>query len=493
MQEFLQLIGQTIQAVFGFLSNHVVTINFLLSIIIVFFQRKEPKSAWAWLLLLNALPGFGFLLYLLAGTDVHKRKMFKIKGIEDQVSEAVRKQEYSIRSKELEKTDPALAGYSDLVLYNLESSDAVLTGDNEVHIFTDGNDKFDSLIEDIRKAEKFIFLQYYIIKNDVLFNRIREELVKKAAQGVEVRVLFDSMGCRGVGSKYWRELEKEGIHTAEFFPALFGRLQLRINYRNHRKIAVIDGKIGYVGGFNIGKEYIGLDPKFGHWRDTHLRIKGLAVLPLQVRYILDWNYAAKENLLTTMKYYEGIEEGKGNTDIQIISSGPDSNLPNIRNNYLRLIHKAKKKIFIQTPYFIPDESIQSALLIAIKSGVEVNVMIPCKPDHPFVYWATWSYVGELVMAGANCYKYDNGFLHTKGISVDGEACCFGTANMDIRSFSLNFEVNAMIYDVKVAQEMERIFAEDVALSTRITKDMYAGRSLLIRVKEQGSRLLSPLL
>lgn len=482
----------TCEAVY-FVGRHMLIWNFLFSVIIVFFQRKEPKSAWAWLLVINALPGIGFLIYLLAGTDMHKRKMFKIKGIEEQVNEAVRQQEYSVRSRELEKENPELEGYSDLVFFNLKTSDAVLTEDNEVKIFTDGNDKFDALLEDIRNARQYIFLQYYIIKNDVLFAGIKDALVEKAAQGVEVRILYDAMGCRSTGKKFWKELEAQGIHVAVFFPALFGRLQLRVNYRNHRKIAIIDGKIGYVGGFNIGKEYIGLDPKFGHWRDTHLRIRGSALVALLVRYIQDWDYAAKENLFTHPEYFVYPDENCGNTKMQIISSGPDSEKQGIRDNYLRLIHKAKKRIYIQTPYFIPDESIQTALLVAAYSGVEVNVMIPCKPDHPFVYWATMSYVGELVMAGANCYTYDNGFLHAKGVCIDGEACCYGTANMDIRSFALNFEVNAMIYDEKIARKMEEIFKEDLKLCTQITKDRYKGRSLWLRFKEQVCRLLSPVL
>lgn len=169
----------------------------------------------------------------------------------------------------------------------------MISGDNAVEIFTDGNDKFDALIEDIKNAESYIFLQYYIIKDDVLFQRIREALLEKAAQGVEIRILYDAMGCRSVGKHFWKEMEKQGIHVAVFFPALFGRLHLRVNYRNHRKIAVIDGKVAYVGGFNIGKEYIGLDPKFGHWRDTHLRICGSAVGGLLLRYIQDWDYAAR--------------------------------------------------------------------------------------------------------------------------------------------------------------------------------------------------------
>ena len=477
----------------SFLWRHIFLLNLFFSIVIIFFQRKEPKSAWAWLLLINAVPGFGFLLYLLAGTDMHKRRMFRIKGYEDLVNEAVRRQEYSVRSREMEQENPDLKGFSDLVFYNLESSGAVLTTDNEIRIFTDGNDKFDALIEDIRHAREFIFLQYYIVKNDVLFARIRDVLEQKLKQGVEVFLLYDAMGCRSVPGRYWKDLRRTGIHLAVFFPALFGRMQLRANYRNHRKIAIIDGKIGYMGGFNIGKEYIGLDPKFGHWRDTHLRIRGGAVTALCIRFIQDWNYAAGTNLFAQQKYIRYPETPCGSTKVQIISSGPDSARQNIRDNYLRLIHKAKKRIYVQTPYYIPDEAIHTALLVAAQSGVEVNVMIPCKPDHPFVYWATYSYIGELVMAGARCYTYNNGFLHAKGVSIDGEACCFGTANMDIRSFSLNFEVNAMIYDEKVAQEMERIFAEDLKLCRMITKDVYRGRSLWIRFKEQVSRLLSPVL
>lgn len=486
------LLWQYLKIAVGYLASNMILINLLCSFVIVFFQRKEPRSAWAWLFVLNALPGVGFLLYLLAGTDVHKRKMFRIKGIEDQVNEAVRRQEYDVRSRRLEAGD-SVPRFADQIYYNLKASDAVLFGENDVRIFTDGNDKFDALIEDIRRAERYIFLQYYIIRDDLLFGRIREELVKKAREGVEVRLLFDAMGCRQVRRGCWKALERAGIRTAEFFPALFGRLHLRVNYRNHRKIAVIDGRVGYVGGFNIGKEYIGLEPKFGYWRDTHLRIAGGAVQALLLRCMQDWDYAARENLFADHDFFSIPEEKGGSTWMQIISSGPDSNRQVIRDNYLMLINRARKRIFIQTPYFIPDEAIQTALLIAVTSGVEVNLMIPCKPDHPFVYWATYSYVGELVKAGANCYTYNNGFLHAKGISIDGEACCYGTANMDNRSFSLNFEVNAMIYDEKIAQEMERIFAEDLKVSRRITREQYISRSLWIRFKEQCCRLLSPVL
>lgn len=477
-----------------FMAQHMFLWNVFFSIIIVFFQRRDPKSVWAWLLLLFFIPGLGFVFYLLLGQDFHKRKMFRIKEVEDNISEAIRLQEQQLKYAEPGKLDAEIAEYADLVMYNLESSGAVLTGDNDVDIYTDGNDKFEALIEDLKQAVKFIHIQYYIIKNDVLFQRVKDVLIEKAKQGVEVRVLFDAMGCRSVNHRFWAELNAQGVMTAEFFPAVLRRFQLRINYRNHRKIVVIDNKVAYVGGFNVGKEYIDLDPKFGHWRDTHLRIRGSAVPQLQTRFILDWNYAARENLFQRQELLNGGEAGKRDfCQVQIISSGPDNTAEQIRDNYLRLIHKAKKSIYIQTPYFIPDESIFNALLIAAKSGIEVNLMIPCMPDHPFVYWATYSYMGDLVMAGGNCYTYNNGFLHSKGVIVDGKVLCYGTANMDIRSFALNFEVNAVIYDHKLAHRMQDIFREDLTVCRKITKEVYAERKLLIRLKEQICRLLSPLL
>ena len=281
---------------------------------------------------------------------------------------------------------------------------------------------------------------------------------------------------------------------AEFFPALLGQLQLRVNYRNHRKIVVIDGRVGFVGGFNVGREYLGRDKKFGYWRDTHLCIEGAAVTSLAVRFVLDWNYAAKENLFLEDSLFEIPQYTRNGRDpVQIISSGPDSKTKMIHDNYLRLIHRAQDHVYIQTPYFIPDDSILDALKIAAKSGVDVRIMIPCKPDHPFVYWATYSYIGEMVAAGAKCYVYNNGFLHAKTLSIDGMVACVGTANMDFRSFGLNFEVNAVIYSERTVQRLERAFENDMTLCTQVTRKVYDERGLVIKAKEQFSRLLSPLL
>ena len=327
-------------------------------------------------------------------------------------------------------------------------------------------------------------MQYYIIRNDELWQEVEKVLIQKAREGVEVRVLFDSMGCRTM----------KGIQVAEFFPALLGQLQLRVNYRNHRKIVVIDGRVGFVGGFNVGREYLGRDKKFGYWRDTHLCIEGAAVTSLAVRFVLDWNYAAKENLFLEDSLFEIPQYTRNGRDpVQIISSGPDSKTKMIHDNYLRLIHRAQDHVYIQTPYFIPDDSILDALKIAAKSGVDVRIMIPCKPDHPFVYWATYSYIGEMVAAGAKCYVYNNGFLHAKTLSIDGMVACVGTANMDFRSFGLNFEVNAVIYSERTVQRLERAFENDMTLCTQVTRKVYDERGLVIKAKEQFSRLLSPLL
>ena len=384
--------------------------------------------------------------------------------------------------------------FQKLILYNLHEESAVLTDNNHIEIYYEGQEKFNALLHEIEMAEIYIHLEYYIIHQGELWDKIKDALIRKVCQGVEVRILMDSIGCRNMPEKEWDELREQGIEVAEFFPALFGKLHLRMNYRNHRKIAVIDVKVGFMGGMNIGQEYLGEDVRFGHWRDIHLRLEGAAVTSLAVRFVLDWNYAAKENLFTKERLFQIPRYDKaGNEPVQIIASGPDSKTAKIQNNYLKLIHMARKSIYIQTPYFIPDDSIREALKIAVKSGVQVNIMIPCKPDHPFVYWATYSYIGELVEAGADCYIYEDGFLHAKSVCVDGSCCCLGTANMDIRSFSLNFEVNAVIYSENIAKQLERQFKAAIGKSRYLTKEAYAARNWEIRVKEQISRLLSPIL
>lgn len=495
----IEIIFESAKAVWSWLLEHIVFVNLILSIIIVFFQRKDPKTVWTWLLALYFVPVFGILFYLLFSQDFRKNKMFRVKEIEDKLKYSARNQEEFIKSRDMALLGPLAGDYADLVIYNLELSGSVLTMNNKVDIFTDGVEKFDDLKRELAQARKYIHIQYYIIKNDELFDSLIPILLEKVREGIPVRILYDGMGGRFMPEKKWKLLQEAGIKIGVFFPAVLGRLNLRVNYRNHRKIVVIDGRIGYVGGFNIGKEYISKDPKFGYWRDTHLKLYGEAVISLQLRFALDWNYAVKENLFKDHSYFEDmnwIGQGAGfdqMVGIQIITSGPDTSARQIRDNYLELFHRAKRHIFIQTPYFVPDDAVLSALKISARSGVDVRLMIPCKPDHPFVYWATYSYVGDLLKAGARCYIYENGFLHAKGITVDGLVSCYGTANMDIRSFELNFEVNAVIYDEETTERLEDAFLKDLSQCREITREDYEQRGVWIRLKEQVSRLLSPLL
>ena len=424
---------------------------------------------------------------------MRKSKMFKNKELEDALQSAVIKQEQRAKSKQIFQKSEALSRYHDLVMYNLKAAKSVYTDDNEVEVYTDGKEYFTHLYEAIHDAKKFVHIQSYIIKNDELWMGIEELLAQKVKEGVEVRVLYDSMGCRKMRKRDWDRIRSKGIEVGEFFPAFFKRLHLRVNYRNHRKIVVIDGTRAYVGGFNIGREYVGLDKKFGYWRDTHLEIVGGAAISLHVRFILDWNYATKQNLFENPTLIHEFMPGMGSDGVQIISSGPDTMNEEIRDNYQKLIGKARDHVYIQTPYLVPDEIIVNEIKMAAYSGIDVKIMIPCKPDHPLVYWASYSYVGELLDAGVKCYTYDNGFLHAKGVMSDGLVCSYGTANMDVRSYQLNFEVNATIYSPKTTAKLEKIFEEDLKLCTEITPELYAKRSVIIRFKEQFSRMFSSIL
>ena len=482
-----------ITTVLTFIVDHAFSINILLAITIVFFERRDPKTIWTWLLVLYFIPVLGFLLYLLIGQDMRKSKMFKNKELEDVVQSAVLKQEQKVKNKRIFNDGGKLFRYHDLVMYNLAAAKSVYTDDNDVEIYTDGKEYFAHLYEAISTAKEFIHIQSYIIKNDELWQALEKLLYKKVKEGVQVRILYDSMGCRKMGKRDWERIQRKGIQVGEFFPAFFKRLHLRINYRNHRKIIVIDGTSAYVGGFNIGREYLGLDKKFGYWRDTHLRISGSAAVSLHVRFILDWNYATKQNLFENENLVHEFVPGQGKEGVQIISSGPDTQNQEIRDNYQKLIGKARDHVYIQTPYLVPDEIIVNEIKMAAYSGIDVKIMIPCKPDHPLVYWATYSYVGELIDAGVKCYTYDNGFLHAKGVMSDGLVCSYGTANMDVRSYKLNFEVNATIYSPKITAKLEKIFEEDLRYCTEITPELYAKRSMIIRFKEQFSRMFSSLL
>lgn len=472
-------------------------INISLTFTIIFLERKNPQSTYAWLLFLWMVPILGFLFYLFFSQNLTKHKIFKYNTPENiRYHHMLRDQQRSLSNIISIDPNSPIEKYQHSIEFHLNVSQSLYTNNNDVEIFTNGYKKFDALFHAMESANSSIHVEYYIIKNDTLTAKLIDILTRKALEGLEVRLLFDAMGGRYLPRSVIESFQSAGGKVGEFFPSKFKMLNLRVNYRNHRKIVVIDGVIGFVGGYNVGNEYLGLDKKMGYWRDTHLKITGSAAYELQLRFLLDWRASSSEELLIDEErlnqFFPNIPQKSG-AGIQIVSSGPDKINQQIKQGFLRLINNAEDYILIQSPYFVPDESILEALKIALLSGIDVRIMIPNKPDHIFIYWVTLSYVGELIEYGAKIFIYENGFLHAKTIVVDDSVCSVGSCNFDIRSFRLNFETNAFIYDKKVATQLKNIFVEDIKKCTYYNKELYQNRSRRIKIKESISRLFSPLL
>lgn len=473
-----------------FVGEFILLFNALAIISIIFFQRRDPSNALPWIIVLFLLPVLGFILYLIFGFNYYKKKRFDLKAEADRafLERSIERQSARLtaeRQKDLEN-----ANIYELAMLLLKNSQAVISRKNEVRAFTDGEEKFKAFFEAIESAEHHIHMEYYIIRDDELGRRTISLLTKKAREGVRVRLLFDALGMNIPRSGY-QGLVDAGGEVHAFYKVLIPVLSLRVNYRNHRKILVVDGKVGFLGGYNIGEEYLGRGP-LGYWRDAAVEVRGEGVYGLQLRFALDWYHATKEYLGDTPEYFPPAPEA-GEAFMQVVSGGPDTRWNPIKEEYLKLIGSAKHTVYLQTPYFIPDESIIDALRIAALSGLDVRIMFPNKPDHPFVYWASYSYVGELLKAGVRAYTYENGFIHAKTIVADDLAASIGTANWDIRSFRLNFETNAVVYHRGFAETQRQTFLDDLALCKELTAEAYARRSLGIRFKEGISRLFSPVL
>ena len=486
--------------ILSILTDVLIILNILFTVIIVFYERKSPGSTWAWLMVTLAIPYFGFILYLLFGREGRKTVLFASKARKDDtIVEEIRATELEgllYRNKQAEifehKNVLGIFGaekLNDLVHLNFTAGHAPLTNHNEIEMFFNGEEKFNSMFEDIEKAQSHVHLLYYIVRYDELSQKLVNALIKKAKQGVRVRFMMDGMGSRGANTRKMLKLLKDAGGEVEIFlPPNF----MRVNFRNHRKVCVIDGKIGYLGGLNIGDEYLGKVGRYGFWRDTHMRVVGDAVKELQIRFMLDWNFYAANKMELKDDLFPKSETSHGAL-MQIVSSGPDTIWSGVQYGYCKMISEAERKIYIQTPYFVPDDSVFELLRISALAGIDVRVVIPGNPDHPFVYWASLSYLGDLLNAGVKCYEYKKGFLHSKLIVVDSLISSVGTANMDIRSFRLNFEINSFIYDEKTALQLENRFIKDLEDCQEIMLESYAKRTKLTKIKESISRLLSPLL
>ncbi|WOF17265.1 cardiolipin synthase [Methanoplanus sp. FWC-SCC4] len=491
--------------IWEFLFQIIIVVNICFALIVVFLERKNPSATVAWLMALIFLPVVGFVLYLFVGQSFYRERMFKVKKEQDQKFIAfIESQKKDLFTDERPISGTLSDSYKRMALMLMENNLSALTINNDVKVYVDGNEKFAALIEAIKGAKDHIHMEYYILKDDEIGREVFAALTERAKAGVEVRFLGDGLGCAGPKKAFYKPFLDAGGKLAFFFPSLISIRHPRLNYRNHRKIAVIDGKTGFIGGFNIGDDYLSRIPEWAPWRDTAVRIIGDSVILMQIRFFLDWNYANSENSGEQVefleRYFPKLEESDGkegtgirSLPVQIVSGGPDTYWNPVKESYLKMITLAKESVYIQTPYFIPDMSIIDALRMAALSGIDVKIMIPSKPDHMFVYWAGYSFIEQLFDAGVKAYTYTDGFIHAKTIVVDGEVASVGSANWDVRSFRLNFETNAVMYDSGVAEELKSYFIRDLDDCEELTPERIRNLPAIIRVKLSISRLFSPLL
>ena len=465
----------------------------------IFVSKKKPERIIAWTMLL-IVPFLGLFIYLIigAGLSYFDKKMIKRFELSSkEYNEQIKKQiDILKKNKKIEDYPPQ---HKDLILLNLNTCDSIFTINNNLKFFLDGKSAFDSLIEDIKKAKSSIHLEFYIFANDKTGKQIKNLLVEKAKQGVEVRLLYDAIGSFNTSKFMFRKLLKNGGQVAQFFPPFLNikLLNFKANYRNHRKICVIDGKIGYTGGFNIRDDHMGKIKRLSPWRDTTVKLNGEIVNCLQNTFLSDWRFATRDNSYAkkyiNKKYFSNVENKKSNkVPLQFITSGPDSSNDAIKVCIAKMMGIAKKSIKIQTPYFIPDDSIIAAIKMALLSGVEVSLIIPKKIDHWYVHYATLGYVNDLLKFGLKVYIY-KGFIHSKVVMCDDEVITLGSCNIDIRSFSLNFEDNLVIYDSKKAFEYAKYFEEDINNSSIYDISTMKKTSFITKLIVSFCRLFSAIL
>ena len=489
---------------FSFLSLILVLFQIYL-IVTVFYlllDNREPAETFAWIFVFILMPGLGLVIYCIMGRDGRKQydRDKKLRQIFAENLVALFKPLISVQEAIIGAVKDRRKTYQDdLMLLLYRNSKSLITSNNKVKFFHDGRSKFDALFADIEKARHFIHLEYFIwcSDQDVLGKSIKELLIKKAKEGVEVRILYDFSGCLfTMRSAYRRELRRAGVKIYPFFNYLAGFRFHTINHRNHRKIAVIDGEVAYMGGMNVGQEYIDGGSRFTSWRDTHFKLEGGSVNLLQAIFAIDWFNTTNDESCFEPKYYSGIEASakeSGSLPVQLPTSGYDTPWPALLHLYFGMVTMAQKNITIVSPYFVPDSSMLTALKTAAMRGLEVIVVMAGVHDNPLPYWAAFSYFDELLKAGVRIFQYQKGFMHAKMISIDGKVCSAGTTNFDMRSLKLNYEVNAVFYDEQTTSDIDAQIALDLTNCREVSLADLNGISLAARLRNSLSRLLANIL
>jgi len=490
MAEMIDLYGDEIAAWVAFLNLVLTSLTIAWALTI----KREPMSAMAWCLVIFFLPFLGALLFVLLGyQQVHKPMSRKARHKQN-----YRRRHPGGRAAPAGTAAPALNGWEAMADLALRCDGTRPNAGNAVTFYHDGPAAFAAKLAAIRAARHHIHLEYFIFQPDALGREFLDVLTEKAKQGVEVRLVYDAMGSHRLHRWMLRDLRSAGGRCGSFLPLDPLRRRIQINMRNHRKILVIDGQVAFTGGLNVGDEYLGLVPRFGWWRDTHLRITGPAVAGLQRVFTEDWDFAAGEALEGRPYFAEpepDAERPAGAIDCtaQVIQSGPDQEIKGIREVFFAAILRARKRLWIASPYFVPDAALRDALMLAGYQGVDVRLLGQFHPDKWVPYFAARYYWADVLEAGVKVYQYTRGMMHAKVMVVDGEWATVGTANFDNRSMHLNFEVNCLFYTPAVVAELEAAFRRDLADSIQLNRDVYQQRPFAGRLIENACRLLSPVL
>lgn len=470
-----------------FLCYHVIAI---VAIVHVVMENRQPVKTLAWAMVIYFVPVVGIVFYLFFGIDTRKERLVSRRSL-DQLTKRSMLDFVEQRHLQLpQKHQPLI----DLFLNQNQSLPFM---GNNVSFLVNGYEFFPSLLRDISRAESHIHIDMYIFEDDPVGRLVSDALIAKARSGVEVRVIYDDVGCWKVKNRFFERMREEGIEVAPFLPVRFPSFTSKVNYRNHRKLVVIDGRVGYIGGMNIALRYV-KGTAIQSWRDTMARIEGGGVSALQRAFLIDW-YFVDRTLLSDRKYYTSYNaspatEMTGKTLLQIVTSGPSSPEPDIMQGYVRIILNAHRYVYVQTPYFLPTESVLLAMKTAVASGVDVRLMVPRRSDTRFVEWASRSFLREVVLAGVRVSLYEKGFLHSKILVSDDTVSTCGSTNVDFRSFENNFEANAFFYDEATALQLKTIYLSDEVQCTDMAclpSRMHPG--FLTRLGESLVRLLSPLL
>lgn len=463
----------------------VYSIIIIITMVRVLMDNRQPAKTMAWMLVLMFIPFLGIILYIFFGQNTRKERKIWQQSL-DQLTkrsmlEFVEQKDFNIPEE-----------YRTISNLFMNQNLALPFKNNEVEIYTSGYDFFPSLLMEIGKAEHHIHIDTFIISNDPLGRLIADALIDKARQGIEVRLIYDDVGSWRTPNSFFTRMRNEGIEVYAFMPVRFPAFTSRVNYRNHRKICVIDGEVGFIGGMNIARRYVQGTPKLS-WRDTHVKLTGAAVYGLQRAFLVDWYFVSKV-LITERSYYPEIIIGQNNSLVQVVTSSPTSLWPEIEQGYVRILTNAKHYVYMETPYFLPTDPILFAMRVAALSGVDVRLMIPYETDTKVVEWASRSYVIEASRAGVKILLYRKGFNHSKLLVSDDAMATIGSTNVDFRSFENDFEANAFFYDKKIALQVKEIFLADQKDSIDLDDvRRFIKKPFLQRLWESFVRLLSPLL